>query len=272
MILSDKVAIVTGGARGVGRAIATKFTEEGCAVAIADILGDRARETAAELSASGKDVLAIECDHTNSGQVQEMVNQVIGKYGKIDILVNVAGAPSPARAVADCSEEEWHRTININLTGPFLCSKYVVPHMKERKSGSIIHFSSIAGIRPNSLMVAYAAAKAGVLGLMYSMALELAPYNIRVNAILPDMVRTEFMSSLMGRQPAPAKVVSPEERAAMIKKQDSVFLMGRAALPEDFMGTALFLASDMSAYITGIQIFLGGKYPDGGPPAPAPPK
>lgn len=261
MLLADKVAIITGGARGVGKAIAQKFVEEGCSVAVADILEDRVKETAKELSQKGKEALGIKCDHTDTLQVQDMVNQVIKKWGKIDVLVNNAGAPSPARAVADCTEEVWNRTIDVNLTGPYLCSKYVVPHMKERKSGSIIHFASIAGIRPNSYMVAYAAAKAGVIGMMYSMAMELAPSKIRVNVILPDMVRTEFMSSLAG--PRPAKEISIEERQAMIAKQNKVFLMGRAAVAEDFQGPALFLASDMSAYITGIQLFVGGKYPLG---------
>jgi NAD(P)-dependent dehydrogenase (short-subunit alcohol dehydrogenase family) len=252
MLLSDRVAIITGSARGVGKAIATKFAEEGCSVVIADILADRAKQTAAEISGKGKEALAVECDHTSSIQVQEMVDKVIKKFGRIDILVNNAGAGG-GRGWS--TEEEWHRTININLTGPYLCSKYVVPHMKERKSGSIIHFSSIAAIRPNSLAIAYASAKAGVLGLMYSMALELAPFNIRVNAILPDMVRTEFFAGM-----------PPEQREAYFQMHGKTFLMGRVAVPEDFMGVALFLASDLSSYITGIQIFVGGKYPEGSAP------
>jgi NAD(P)-dependent dehydrogenase (short-subunit alcohol dehydrogenase family) len=268
MLLANKVAIITGGARGVGKAIAEKFTDEGCSVAIADILEERAQNTARELSSKGKKCFAVKCDHTDSRQVQDMVNQTLDRYGKIDILVNNAGAPSPARAVADCSEEVWHRTIDVNLTGPFLCSKYVVPHMKRQKSGVIIHFSSVAALRPNSYMVAYTAAKAGVLGLMYSMALELAPYNIRVNVIIPDMIRTEFITAL---QTGPVQPLTPEqqaEREAIAKKNDAMFLMGRQALPEDFGGVALFLASDMSAYITGTSIFVGGKFPEGSPPVP----
>jgi len=265
MLLSDRVAIITGGARGIGRSIAQKFIEEGCSVALADINEDRAKETAAELSKSGREALAIKCDHTDSRQVQEMVDRVISKFGKIDILVNCAGGGSPTPSVVDCTEEEWHKALNLNLTGPFLCSKYVVPHMKEQKSGSIIHFSSAAAIGPNSARPAYTAAKAGVIGLTYSMALELAPFNIRVNAILPDMVRTEFMSGLMGS--GPAREISPEERKAMMERQNKLFLMGRVSVPEDFEGVALFLASNLSAYITGIEIFVGGKYPPGSAPA-----
>jgi NAD(P)-dependent dehydrogenase (short-subunit alcohol dehydrogenase family) len=268
MLLADKVAIITGGARGVGKAIAQKFAEEGCSVTIADVLEERARDTAKEIMATGKQCLAVKCDHTDSRQVQDMVDKTISKFGKIDILVNNAGAPSPARAVADCTEEVWHRTMDVNLTGPFLCSKYVVLHMKKQKSGSIIHFSSVAALRPNSYMVAYTAAKAGVLGLMYSMALELAPYNIRVNAIIPDMIRTEFITAL---QTGPVKPLTPEqqaEREAFAKKNDTMFLMGRQSLPEDFGGVALFLASDMSSYITGTSIFVGGKFPEGTPPVP----
>jgi NAD(P)-dependent dehydrogenase (short-subunit alcohol dehydrogenase family) len=253
MLLADRVAIVTGGARGVGKAMAMKFADEGCAVAIADILGERARETAAEIAGKGQEALAIECDHTKSDQVQEMVKQVISKYGKIDILVNNAGAGGGR---GWCTEEAWYRTLDINLTGPFLCSKYVVPHMKERKSGSIIHVASVAGIGPNSTTIAYSSAKAGVLGLMYSMALELAPFNIRVNAILPDMVQTDFF----GGMPL-------EQREKYFQMHSKEFLMGRLAFPQDFEGVGLFLASDMSSYITGIPIFVGGKFPPGSAPA-----
>ncbi len=266
MLLDNKVAIVTGGARGVGKAIAEKFAGEGCSVTIGDILEERAQNTAKEISAKGRKCLAVKCDHTDSSQVQDMVNKTIDKFGKIDILVNNAGAPSPARAVADCSEEVWHRTIDVNLTGPFLCSKYVVPHMKKQKSGVIIHFSSVAALRPNSYMVAYTAAKAGVLGLMYSMALELAPYNIRVNAIIPDMIRTEFITALQTGPVQPLTQEQQVEREAMEKKNDMMFLMGRRSNPEDFGGAALFLASDMSSYITGTSIFVGGKFPEGTPP------
>jgi NAD(P)-dependent dehydrogenase (short-subunit alcohol dehydrogenase family) len=253
MLLTDRVAIVTGSARGVGKAIAMKFAGEGCAVAIVDILGEKAKETAAEIAGKNQQALAIQCDHTNSSQVQAMLNQVISKYGKIDILVNNAGAGGGR---GWCTEEQWYRTIDINLTGPFLCSKYVVPHMKERRSGSIIHVASVAGIGPNSTTIAYSSAKAGVLGLMYSMALELAPFNIRVNAILPDMVKTDFFGGM-----------PPEQREAYFQRHSQEFLMGRLAYPQDFEGVGLFLASDMSAYITGIPIFVGGKFPPGSAPA-----
>ena len=206
MLLEDRVAIVTGSARGIGKAIATKFAEEGCSVAIVDILEDEAKATAAEIAKKGRETLAVKCDHTDSSQVQEMVDKVINKFGKIDILVNNAGAGGPPRrtdaprppagsprpGVAEFTEEAWTATIGINLTGSFLCSKYVVPHMKERKSGSIILISSGVAINTISMATPYVSAKAGVLGLMHSMAFELAAYNIRVNAILPDVVETDF--------------------------------------------------------------------------------
>jgi 3-oxoacyl-[acyl-carrier protein] reductase len=251
MLLSDRVAIITGGARGVGRGIARKFTEEGCSVAIADILEDRAKETAAELVKLGKKALAIKCDHTNSKQVEEMVNETISKFGKIDILVNNAGVPPPAKTITDMTEAEWHNNVNINLLGPFLCSKYVVPHMKARKFGCIIHFSSYAGINPTPSPVSYAAAKAGVLGMTYSMAVELAPFHIRVNAITPNMVRTEFFGP------------PSSERDAFFEIQSRGQLMGRMATPEDIAGVALFLASDLSSYITGTDIMAGAVYPPG---------
>jgi len=267
MLLEDRVAIVTGGARGIGKAIATKFAEEGCSVAIADILEDVAKTTAAEITKKGRETLAVKCDHTNSSQVQEMVDKVIKKFGKIDILVNNAGGSGPPRpadaprppagaprpGVAEFTEEVWNATIGINLTGPFLCSKYVVPHMKERKSGSIILISSGVAIHTISMATPYVSAKAGVLGLMHSMAFELASYNIRVNAILPDIVETDFYGP-----PGP-------ERDARLEQQGKYMLMGRVAAPEEIAGPALFLASDLSSYVTGVHIFVGGKYPIGTP-------
>ena len=261
MLLTDRVAIITGGARGIGQGIAEKFVAEGCSVAVADILEDRVKETAAELSQKGREALAIKCDHTDSHQVQDMVNKVISKFGKIDILVNCAGSGGGR---GGDPEEMWRKSIDINLTGPFLCSLYVMPHMKERKSGSIINFSSYSGIIPTPAPPAYAAAKAGVLGLTYSMALQLAPFKIRVNAIVPEVVGTEFFGP-----PSP-------ERAANFAKRDTYQLLGRIATPEDLAGVATFLASDLSSYVTGTQILVGGKYPLGtvlpgsAPPGPPP--
>jgi NAD(P)-dependent dehydrogenase (short-subunit alcohol dehydrogenase family) len=256
MLLADKVAIVTGGARGIGRGIALKFADEGCSVAVVDILADRAKETATEIAAKGKNALDVKCDHTDSGQVKEMVEKVIAKFGKIDILVNCAGAGGGR---GGDPEEMWRKSIDINLNGPFLCSNYVVPHMKERKSGSIIYFSSYSAVIPTPAPAGYAAGKAGVLGLMYSSALQLAPFHIRVNAIVPEMVGTEFFG------PPSA------EREALFEKRGTYQLIGRVATPEDLAGVALFLASDLASYVTGTQILVGGKYPlgtviPGGPP------
>ena len=161
MLLSDRVAIVTGGAHGMGRSIAQKFADEGCSIAIADILADEANNTAAKISQKSGAAISIPCDITDSSQVQDMVEKAISNFGKVDILVNAAGLAGPSKAIEDYSKEEWDNILAVNLSGPFLCSKYVVPFMKNRKYGRIINFSSVAAIYAKAPRISYGAAKAG---------------------------------------------------------------------------------------------------------------
>ena len=163
MLLKDKVAIITGGARGIGKGIALKFAEEGCSVVIADVLIKEANETVEEIKKMGRDGLVVQCDVTNFNQVQDMVNQVINKFKKVDILVNDAGKGAAPNSIADIPEEEWDAVIAVNLKGIFLCCKAVVPHMKLRKYGKIIVIASGAAEKPGAPMVHYNASKAGAL-------------------------------------------------------------------------------------------------------------
>lgn len=256
MLLSGRVAIITGGAKGIGRGIALKFAEEGCSVAIADISLKEAKNTLAEVNKRGREGLAIQCDVTNRQQVRQTVDKVIDKWGKIDILVNNAGgmtsAPLP---IEDVSEELWDKVQDLNLKSVFLFSQAVVPHMKARKYGRIINLSSAAAINPPAHVVTYHTAKAGVLGLTLDLAHALAPFNICVNAILPGPIRTEFYEPMIGSMSA--------------KEQDNFFEelgkgdipLQRVGTPEDVAGAALFLASELASYVTGDTLLVSGGSP-----------
>jgi 3-oxoacyl-[acyl-carrier protein] reductase len=250
MLLDNKVAIITGGAKGIGRGIALKFAEEGCCVAIADILEDVAGKTAAEIAGKGRRSLAIKCDVTDSKQVQNMVSKVIAEFGRIDILVNDAGALPRSFSAEELPEEEWDKIVDLNLKSDFLCSKAVIPHMKKLGHGKIVNLSSIGALYPPAASVHYAAAKAGVLGLTYDLALELGAYNICVNAILPGPVPSDFWNL-----PASADI---EVIKANVGKG---VVLGRAGTPEDIARVALFFASELSDFVTGTHIIAGGGQP-----------
>lgn len=259
MLLLNRVAIITGGSKGVGKGVALKFAKEGCDVVIADVSMKEANETLNEIKEIGRDGLAIKCDITDSHNVHDMVKQTISKFGKIDILVNnaggIVGPGATARmSVATLAEEDWNRIIALNLTGGFLVSKEVVPYMKEKKYGKIIHLSSLGAIHPPSPHPHYHSAKAGVLGLTYDMACELGPHNIFVNAIIPGPIRTPFYDEILAAK-------TDEEKEGFFKFLGSLSPLGRVGVPEDVAGAALFLASELSSYVTGAVIPVSGGMP-----------
>jgi NAD(P)-dependent dehydrogenase (short-subunit alcohol dehydrogenase family) len=257
MLLADRVAIITGGAKGMGRGIAFKFAEEGCSVAIADISMKEANDTLAAILKKGREGLSIQCDVTKSEQVRDTVDKVINKFGKVDILVNNAGGLSPTPPIEHIAEEEWDKALALNLKSNFLFCKFVVPHMKNRKYGKIINLSSIGAINPPAHAIPYNTAKAGVIGFTYDLAFALAPFNIYVNAILPGPVRTSFYDHTIG---------------SMTEKEKDAFFEGigknkvplqRVGTPEDIAGAALFLASKLSDYVTGETLLVSGGLPLG---------
>ncbi|OGO22075.1 MAG: hypothetical protein A2144_09425 [Chloroflexi bacterium RBG_16_50_9] len=258
MLLKDRVAIITGGAKGIGRGIALKFAEEGCSVAIADIMEKEGNQTVKDIAEKGVGSIFIKCDATNSSQVQNMVKQVIGKFGKIDILVNNAGGFGPATPIADLTEEEWDRSITLNMKGVFLCCKAVAPHMMEKHYGKIINISSIAAITAGPPAVHYSGSKGGVLSMTYDLCLEFARFGICVNAILPGTIRTD-----MWKTNIPPGANPDEFFSDMAKK---LIPLQRPGTPEDVAGAALFLASELSSYVTGDRIIVGGGLPFTAPP------
>lgn len=259
MLLSNRVAIVTGGAKGIGRGIALKFAEEGCSVAIADVLATEENKILKEISERGVEGLFVQCDATDSHQVSEMVEQVIHKFGKVDILVNNAGGFGRPISITDMTEEQWDKVIVLNLKGCFLFCKAVIPHMKEKRYGKIINISSLAALTPGPPNVHYGAAKGGVLSLTFDLAVQLASFNICVNAILPGIIRTDMWQANIPSN-------TNEDEFFQQRGRNNV-PMQRVGTPEDVAGVALFFASDLSRYVTGDRIIVGGGLPFHPPPS-----
>lgn len=249
MLLAKKVAIITGGARGIGRAIAIRFAQEGCVTVIADLRADEAAETLAQISNTGSEGLFAQCDVSASLQVRSMVDQVIKKFGRIDILVNDAAISPPERSFIAITEEQWDKVLAVNLKGVFLCCQAVVPHMKKQKYGKIVNVGSVGAIAPSKTIADYCIAKSGVLMLTQCLALEFAEDNICANALLPGITRTDFHDAIR------PKGVPKDEYFANLGK---TVPLGRVADPQDIADVALFLASDLSRYVTGDRILASG--------------
>lgn len=249
MRLTGRVAIVTGGASGIGLASATLFFEEGAKVVIADIDAEAATEAAAKLDTTGKSVLGILCDITSKRDCELVTSAALDRFGKVDLLHANAGMPFTG-SIEEVDEETLDRVIGVNLKGALLTAQAVVPAMKKQKYGSIIFTSSLQGIiaRPN--FAPYTAAKHGVTGLMKELALELAPWGIRVNAIAPGPTQTAMLPKFLD-----AMANEPEE--AMERFRQSIPL-GRMLEPIDVANAALFLASDEARMITGHTLVVDG--------------
>jgi len=258
MLLDGRVAIVTGGAKGMGRAICQLFAKEGAKVTVADIDLPGAEETLHMVEAAGGRGLAVSCDVTSSEQVEAMVAATVEAFGRLDILVNNAGAVVGAQGkptnLSVLGEEAWDRVVDLNLKGVFLCSREAVPHMKANRYGKIVNISSLGAISPPSPHPHYHAAKAGVLGLTYDMAAELGPHNIYVNAIMPGPIRTPFFDEIVEGK-------TEEEAEAFFAMIGGQAPLGRMGEPEDIAKTVLFLASDMSSYVTGAVLPVTGGLP-----------
>lgn len=258
MLLKDRVAIVTGAAKGMGRAICVRFAQEGARVTIADIDMTEADETLRQVEAAGGEGLVSRCDVTSSSQIKEMVDATVAAFGRIDILVNNAGAVVGAQGkptnLTVLSEEAWDKVVDLNLKGVFLCSREVVPYMKAQGYGKVVNISSLGAISPPSPHPHYHAAKAGVLGLTYDMAAELGPHGIYVNAIMPGPIRTPFFDEIVEGK-------SAEEAAGFFKFIGDMAPLGRMGEPDDIAKAVFFLASDLSSYVTGVVLPVTGGLP-----------
>lgn len=243
--LDNKVAIVTGGGGGIGGAIALHFAREHAKLAIADIDAGAAKGRAAEITARGGEATPIVADVTKKTSVRQMVQSTLDHWGRIDILVNVAGGAEP-KLVIDMDESEWDRIVDMNLKSTFLCCQAVLPTMIEQQYGKIVNISSIYGFTGSATRANYAAAKAGVAVFTKSLALEVIKENINVNAIAPGRVATQRVRGHYSD-------AEWAERVAAIP-------MGRAAEPEEMAPAALFLVKDENRYVTGQTIHVNGGW------------
>ena len=237
------VAVVTGAGQGIGRAIAIAFSKRDTLVVIADVHGANASRVKEEIQNAGKTALAIEVDVLSERSISLMIDRTLENFGTIDVLVNNAGI-YPSTSIEELTNQSWDRVIGTNLTGPFLCSRAVVPIMRRKTEGRIINFSSSTAFRGAKNVAHYAASKAGIIGFTKALALELAPTGITVNAICPGLADTA----------QPRGHMTDEE---LYSKKERIPL-GRIAQPEDIAGPVLFLASDKARHITGQTLFVNG--------------
>jgi len=243
--------LVTGGAAGMGRAIAEAFLGEGAQVVIADINAERVAQTADELSANGN-VIGLACDVTNADQVNEMIRRGDEELGGIDVLVNNAGVITMANTV-DVPEKDWDYVMDVNAKGVFLTVKAVIPGMLDRGGGKIVNIASQAGKRGYKLFAHYCASKAAVIVFSKGVALEVAP-TIRINCVCPGIVNTEMME----REYAWEEEMTGETKESIQKRWMSGIPMGRFQEPEHIARVAMFLASEDSSEMTGQAINVTG--------------
>jgi NAD(P)-dependent dehydrogenase (short-subunit alcohol dehydrogenase family) len=255
MKLKGKVAIITGGSSGIGRATAVLFVKEGANVVIADTDLKGAEETLGIIKKERLDALVVKTDVSRVTEVQNMVYRAIEKYGKIDILVNNAGVVKVG-SLDDYSEDDFDLLFKVNVKGVFLCCKYVVPHMKKQKSGVIVNLASIAAHVGQVNHSLYCASKAGSLAMTRALALDLAPFNIRVNSISPGATDTPMLRSDVAKQ-AKQRNMDPED---LRKEFEAQGVLGRWARPEEVATGILYLASDESSYVTGADILIDGGW------------
>ena len=243
MILEGQVAIVTGGGRGIGKAIALRFAGEGADVGIIDLNAETARATAGEISGFGRRVIATVADVGNVHAIQSAVREITGSLGRLDVLVNNAGIEKRAPFL-EITPEDWQRQLDVNLSGTFYCSQAAAREMAKRQYGRIVNVSSVAGLIGPIDLAAYGAAKAAIVGLTRAAALDLADYGITVNAIAPGPIETELM---LGAWTAEALRERPQHGA-----------IPRFGTVDEIASAALFLAAPDSAFITGITLSVDG--------------
>lgn len=247
MRLKDRVAIVTGGAKGIGWGICKVLSQEGAKIVVVDWDEKVGKETAEEINQGGGEALFVLCDVSNEDQVKAMIEATLTRFGKIDILVNNAGI-GVYKPVLETSSADWDRCLAVNLKGQFLCSKYAIPHMQEIGKGAIVNISSVHSFQTVNGVAPYAASKGGITALTRNMAIDYGP-TIRVNSIAPGWVLTPLIQSIFDSYADPADQLRQVERRQVMKR------IGR---PEDIGYAVAFLASDEASFITGTQLFVDG--------------
>jgi NAD(P)-dependent dehydrogenase (short-subunit alcohol dehydrogenase family) len=249
MRLKGKITLITGSGSGIGRSSALRFAEEGATVIVNDLDAAKGEETVQYIRSAGGSAVFLQADVTNPESVKAMVDRALEQFGRIDVLFNNAGI-SGVGAIHEVEPEAWDRVIQVNIRGVYLPCKYVLPSMMERRSGSIINMSSCIAEIGLARRASYSATKGAVLALTKSMQVDYAPYNIRVNALLPGTILTPFVEQYLRQS-----YDNPEEAIEGLKKRQ---LSGDLGRPEDVAQAALFLASDESKFMMGSPLYIDG--------------
>jgi NAD(P)-dependent dehydrogenase (short-subunit alcohol dehydrogenase family) len=248
--LAGKVAAITGGGSGLGRAIAFLFSSEGAKIAVVDVDRGLGGEAVRRIRDIGGDALFAEASVSRAADVEKAMKAVVQRYGRLDILVNNAGITSKG-SVVELSEEAWDGVIGVNLKGVFLCSKYGVAEMVRARQGVVVNVASVLGLVGNSGEAAYCASKGGVIALTRAMALDFARFNIRVNCVCPGSILTPMFEQLMTNAP---------DRQEALRRNAEKIPMGRVAKPEEVAKMVLYLASDDASYVTGSVLTIDGGW------------
>jgi NAD(P)-dependent dehydrogenase (short-subunit alcohol dehydrogenase family) len=245
-LLQGKIALVTGGGSGIGRASALAFAREGAKVVVADVVIDGGEETLGLIKKAGGEAIFVKADVSKAAEVEALVNKAVEAYGRLDCTYNNAGIEGIMASTTDYTEEAWDRVMAINLKGVWLCMKYEIPQMLKQGGGAIVNTASVAGLLGGQRMPAYVASKHGVVGLTKTAALEYAKSGIRVNAVCPGAIRTPMMERAIAMRPE-------FERQALAAEP-----IGRMAKPEEVAEAVAWLCSDAASFVTGHSMVVDG--------------
>ncbi len=258
-LLDGKVAIVTGASKGIGRALSLGFAREGAAVVCTARSGDLVKDTAAQVMRAGGRAIAVVGDAAREDDVRRLVSAGVEAFGKIDTLVNNAGDGGPTKPVQDYTMDDWRYTIDSCLTSSYVCMRFVVPEMIKAGGGSIVNISSGAGRRGLPYRIGYCSAKAGQVGMTFGMALELAPYNIRVNCVAPGAVEGDRIDRVIAGQAGVRGISVEQMRQAMIERAP----LKRMVTADDIVEATIFFASDMTRSVSGQVLAVNAGEPAG---------